>query len=123
MLDRLRSVTNEHTMVVQKSHARHNPLAAFLGSISGVLEHLLKFTVNFGDALLFTLQFFFEGAVRSLGMPVHVPPFEGQGRRNNLSAYVPCPPTFEAWRGKAIMLVSLPPHLGRTYLMLIGCRL
>jgi hypothetical protein len=57
MLDGLRSVTNEHTMVVQKSHARHNPLAALLGSLFGVMEHLLKLTVEFIHATVFELQF------------------------------------------------------------------
>jgi hypothetical protein len=50
------SVTNEHTMAVQESHACHNTPAALLRSLLGVPEHLLKFTVEFSDASVFELQ-------------------------------------------------------------------
>jgi hypothetical protein len=39
MVAELLSVTNEHTMAVEKSHACHNMLAAFLGSFFGLPEH------------------------------------------------------------------------------------
>jgi hypothetical protein len=47
MFDGLLSVTNEHVMTVEKSHACHNALAAFSGYLLGTLEHLLKLIVEF----------------------------------------------------------------------------
>ena len=90
------SVTNEHTMVVEKSHACQDPIAAFLGSLSGALEHLLKFIVEFGHASVCDLQFQFELTV------FHGPPYDSREKGRDAvdpeaphsekpSVYVPCP--------------------------------
>ena len=55
MSDLLVSVTDEHRGC-GKSRARRDTLAADLGLFFGLPEHLLKFTMNFGDALVFTLD-------------------------------------------------------------------
>jgi len=52
-------------MAVEESHARHNTFTALVGSLFGVPEHFLKFTVEFVDPLLFALELQVESAVCS----------------------------------------------------------
>jgi hypothetical protein len=66
------SVTNEHTMAVQKSHTCQHPLATFLRSLSGALEYLLKFIVEFNHTSVGDLQFQFELTV------FHGPPYDSR---------------------------------------------
>jgi hypothetical protein len=66
------SVTNEHTMAVQKSHACQHPLATLLRSLSGALEYLLKFIVEFNHTSVGDLQFQFELTV------FHGPPYDSR---------------------------------------------
>ena len=56
------SVTNEHLQAVEQSHAFHDALAAFLRSLFCMPEHLLKFTVEFVNALLLAFELQIESA-------------------------------------------------------------